>query len=202
VIAYIEGQVLLLEANAAVVRTQGVGYHVMLSKRDREQLLVNQSIALFIHTNVREDAFELYGFIHQQDKQIFYLLISITGVGPKLALSIISELRSYELINAVSHKDLAKLSSVPGVGKKTAERLCLELKDKILKLDLAHTPTATEPSAAISLSQAIRSLGYSKDQSDRAVAALEQDDLANLSLEVLIKKTLAYLTGTKSHDYN
>ena len=95
-IAFIEGQVLFLEASSVVIKTGGVGYQVMLSKKDFEQMRAGQNSALFVYTNVREDALELYGFISHQDKQIFHLLISVSGVGPKLALSITSTLLSYQ----------------------------------------------------------------------------------------------------------
>ena len=201
-IAFVEGQVLFIEPGLVVIKTGGVGYQIMLSKKDLDHTHVGQALALFVYTNVREDALELYGFMRHQDKQIFQLLISVSGVGPKLALGITSALLSHQLVNAIIQKDLALLSSIPGIGKKTAERLCLELKDKVLKIELSACIGLEEPTNALSLTQAIRGLGYSKDQSDRAVASLDQDDLSKLPLEILVKKTLAYLTGKKPHDYN
>lgn len=198
-IAFIEGQIISLEPGFAVLKTAGVGYQVMLSKKDYERVLIGQAAAFHVHSNIREDAFELYGFLHQADKQIFQMLISVSGVGPKLGLAIISALSSHDLLGAIIHKDLTKLSSINGIGKKTAERLCLELKDKALKLDLPYD--SEKPTNLLSLMQAIRGLGYSKDQSDQAVAALDPEDILSLPLEILVKKTLAVLVG-KSHDYN
>jgi len=198
VIAFVEGQVLFVEAGFVVVKTGGVGYQVSLSKKDLEHMQQGQPAALFIYTNVREDALELYGFMRAEDKHIFQLLISVSGVGPKLALSVTSALLSHQLVSAITQKDLATLSRIPGIGKKTAERLCLELKDKVLKIDISSIQQLEESTNALSLTQAIRNLGYSKDQSDRAVASLDQGDLHELPLEILVKKTLAYLTGKKA----
>jgi len=196
VIAFLEGHVLQIESGFLVVKTGGVGYQIIPSKKDLDMLIIGQQVAFYVYTHVREDAFELYGFINPQDKQIFQLLISVSGVGPKLGLAIISSLKSHELVTALGQKDLPRLSSISGIGKKTAERLCLELQDKIFKLNLSYeTP---EDSNIISLGQAIKSLGYSKEQSDRAVKALDPDDLSKLPLETLVKKTLALLAGKVS----
>lgn len=197
-IAYIEGQVLFLEGGYVVVKPGGVGYQVFMSKRDLEILNVGQSLALFTYTHIREDAFELYGFTTPIHRQIFLLLISVSGVGPKLALAILSTLAPHELINAIINKDITSLSHVPGIGKKTAERLSLELREKALKIDCGSCAEfSREGSVRASLEQAIKSLGYSKAQSDKAVLALDQGDLAALPLEVLIKKTLQVLLGNK-----
>lgn len=198
VISYIEGQVLFLETGYAVVKTSGVGYHVLLSKKDLDSLNAGQAAELFIHTHVREDAFELYGFSTRAHKQIFLLLISVSGVGPKLALSIISALSPSALLGAIIDKDIATLSSIPGIGKKIAERISLELKEKALKFDLpVSTGQQGDSATKTSLEQAIRGLGYSKSQSDKAMMNLDPDDLTNLPLEALIKKTLNVLTGNK-----
>lgn len=189
--AHIEGEILLLEGNSAIVTTMGVGYQVLLSKRDYETLIVGQKIKLHLYTHVREDALELYGFSEHIYKQLFLLLISVSGIGPKLALVILSSLSPHDLLDAITHKDIALLSSIPGIGKKTAERLSLELTDKALKLSLAETTiTPTTNSTRHHLEQAIKSLGYSKTQSDKAILGLDQGDLATLPLEDLIKKTL------------
>ncbi len=198
VIAFIEGQVCLLENGYAVIKTGGVGYQLFLSKRDLEQIIIGQSLSLFVHTHVREDAFELYGFVSALARQVFLLLISVSGVGPKLALTILSSLSPSELLPAIIATDVALLSSVPGIGKKTAERLSLELKDKAQKIDHFHLDASPHTSLRASLEQAIKGLGYSKSQSDKALLALDQEDWANLPLEGLIKKTLNVLAGSKS----
>jgi holliday junction DNA helicase RuvA len=194
-ISYIEGQILFIESNAVVVKTQGLGYQIYINKRTQENLLEGGIAALFTYTHVREDSLELYGFLDRQEKQIFLLLISVSGIGPKLALAILSAVQASDLIHALLANDINKLLAIPGVGKKTAERLILELKDKALKIDVSP-PAEKGPSQKTNLLQALKSLGYSKSQSDGAVGSLDQYDF-NLPLEELIKKTLNVLAGTK-----
>ncbi len=195
-IAFIEGDILFLETHAAIVKVGGIGYEVMLNKRDHDLLHIGQYKLFYIYNHIREDSHELYGFLYVGDKRLFKLLLSVSGVGPKLALAIISTLHPHELAQAIINKDLSILSSITGIGKKTAERLCLELKDKVMKLDLdLDLPKESTPT---SLMQALKSLGYSKDQSDKALASLAPKDLSTLPLESLVKKTLLYLSGKVS----
>lgn len=197
-IAFIEGNILFLEANSAVIDVRGVGYQLLLSKKDLECLVIGHSASFHVHTHVREDALELFGFQSRPLKQIFQLLISVSGVGPKLALGMISVLTAQQIVNALIEKDIALLSSVPGIGKKTAERLSLELKEKALKIEFAFPPSdIKDQGTLLSLNQAIRGLGYSKPQSDWALAKLGERDLIDLSLEDLIKKAITLLTGPK-----
>ncbi len=200
-ISYVEGQILYLEAGHAVVKANGIGYHILLNKKTLENILDGQNVAFFIHTHLREDAIELYGFHSRVEKQIFLLLIGVSGIGPKLAQSILSALSPHDLVCAIIDKDINRLSSVPGIGKKTAERVSLELKEKAAKMDLPfESVRAAHTSMKTSLEQAIRNLGYTKSQSDRAILKLDENDLVNLPLEDLIKKTLNALTGTLRHD--
>lgn len=194
-IAFIEGQICLIENGYAVIKPGAIGYQVFLRKRDLENLAIGDSVALYVHTHIREDAFELYGFLSSLERQIFLLLISVSGVGPKLALGILSSINPPELVNAIITKDIACLSSAPGIGKKTAERLSLELKEKAQKIDYGAFHMPDDKSVRTSLEQAIKSLGYSKSQSDKAILALDQNDLVSLPLETLIKKTLSVLAG-------
>lgn len=197
-IAFIEGNILFIDGSSVVLGVQGVGYQLLLSKRDVVHLSVGQKSSFHVYTHVREDALELFGFRSQALKNIFQHLISVSGVGPKLALSILSILDADEIISALLTKDLAKLSSVPGIGKKTAERLILELRDKMSKLENNITLEIHEPEGAlINVSKAIKNLGYSKSQGDWAIAKLDDQDKA-LPLEELIKKTINLLSGPKT----
>lgn len=198
VIAFIEGSVLSIDTNSLVINVHGVGYQLLVSKKDIDELVLGQNAAFFVHTHVREDALELFGFKSSTIKHIFQLLISVSGVGPKLALSILSALRADEIKAALIEKDIALLSSVPGIGKKTAERLSLELKEKALKLPLLmeNKPSSGE-NTLINVTQAIRGLGYSKAQCDWALTKLEESDIA-LPLEELVKKTINLLAGLKA----
>lgn len=192
-ISYIEGQVLFIETSHAVIKAAGIGYHVLLGKNDLEKLSEGQLVELFIHTHVREDAFELFGFSSRQSRQIFLLLISISGIGPRLALSILSGLSPRDLLLAIIEKDIPRLCQVPGVGKKTAERLALELQEKAQKVELPEEFFGHRK-ARVSLEQAIKGLGYSKSQSDKALLMLESKDL-DLPFEELIKKAINLLSG-------
>lgn len=191
-ISYLEGQVLFTENSYAVIKTSGVGYQVLLNKNDLDSLTVGSTAELFIHTHVREDAFDLFGFKSRLSRQIFLLLISVSGIGPKIALGILSALTPENLLLAIINNDLAKLCQTPGIGKKTAERMVLELKDKALKIDLPMEQNSY--SQKTSLEQAIRGLGYNKSQSDKAMLMLDPNDL-DLPLEELIRKTLNLLSG-------
>lgn len=194
-IAYLEGVIAFSEANHAVVNVNGVGYQLLLSKKDLELVREGEKATFFVHTHVREDALELYGFTSRHHKQIFLLLVSVSGVGPKLALTILSHMAPSDLLAAVINKDIAHLSSVPGIGKKTAERLSLELKEKALKIDREPSSNIENLDSKSSLVQAIRSLGYSKIQSDKALLALSAEDM-ELPFDALIKKTLNILSGS------
>jgi holliday junction DNA helicase RuvA len=198
-ISYIEGQVLCLEPGFAVVKVGGVGYHVLLNKKALEQIALGQAISLFTHTHMRQDALELYGFYSRLEKQIFLMLISVSGIGPKLAQGILSSLSPADLIHAIVAKDIGKLSSIPSVGKKTAERLSLELKEKVGKIDMPLNDKNTDHnSVKTSLEMAIKSLGFTKSQSENAIINLGQEDLINLPLEDLIRKALKLLSGSNA----
>lgn len=194
-IAYIEGPIIFTEPNAIIISNQGVGYHIIVPKNDLENYSTGQSVNLYIYTHVKEDALELYGFQSHEHKQFFCLLISVSHVGPKLALAILSTLLPEKLALAIQEKNITLLSSISGVGKKTAERISLELKDKVVKLSFTSSPTISDHSISTSLKLAIRGLGYSKDQSERALLSLSQEELTSLSLETLIKKSLNVLTS-------
>lgn len=197
-ISYVEGEILFLEANGVVVKTAGLGYQVLLPKNALENLSEGQRVQFFTYQHVREDALELYGFLTRLDRQIFLLLIQVSGVGPKLALTILSALRSHELIRALIDKDIALLSSVSGIGKKTAERLSLELKDKAMKIDVVTVQHAEPISVRSHLEDIIKGLGYTKAQGEKAVLSLDKNDLETLPLEDLIKKTLNLLSKNRA----
>ena len=153
------------------------------------------AITLFVHTHVREDAFVLYGFATREDRAVFRQLIGLSNIGPKIALSILGALPVAELASAVHHGEVAKLTRVPGVGKKTAERIVLELKDKVLAPPpLAGAPApAPRPAArgakAELLHGALTRMGYRPAEAERAVVALgarvEAEPLADLVREAL-----------------
>lgn len=134
-IAHIKGLLLRKSTNAIIIDNGGIGYEVITPLSTFYALPdENKEVSLHVYTHVREDAFILFGFMTELEKTIFRLLISVSGIGPKLGVNILSGIGPEELLDAISSGDIAKLQSIPGIGKKTAERLALELKDKALKV--------------------------------------------------------------------
>ncbi|WP_312203187.1 Holliday junction branch migration protein RuvA [Anaerospora hongkongensis] len=130
-IGYIKGQITHLFADFCFVDVQGVGYRVFVPNSTRQKLTIGTSVVLFTHLNVREDALLLYGFYTQEEYELFLHLIAITGIGPRVALGILSAVDPQGFRLAVSQKNIGILTKIPGIGKKTAERLILELQDKL-----------------------------------------------------------------------
>jgi len=132
VIASLSGKLIFRALDKAVIDVRGVGYEVYLSTDGISRLGdVGDDVFLFIHTHVREDAIVLYGFQEEEEKEMFLILKTVSGVGPKLALAILSGLRVADLCRAIGSKDIKALTALQGVGKKTAERLCVDLKEKV-----------------------------------------------------------------------
>jgi Holliday junction DNA helicase RuvA len=159
---------------------------------------IGEAVFLKIHTHVREDAFKLFGFITDEEQLIFQKLISISKVGPKLALSILSGMPPVDLMTAIMENNVAKISTIPGVGKKTAERLTLELKDKLGDITLEFSPGDSRP---ISLGgvlddavSALVNLGYKKPQAEKALKSIWEQNGKDHSLEDLIKESLNVLS--------
>jgi len=157
-----------------IVDVQGVGYQVFVSLNSFYRLPEpGDRVNLLIHTHVREDALQLYGFIDRQEKDLFLLLVSVSGIGPRLALNILSGTPAHELQEALETGDLVRLVATPGIGKKTAERLIVELRDKVKLLKGAREggdgrrATGVEAEAV----SALVNLGYRRSEADRAVKA-------------------------------
>ena len=131
-ISYLQGTLKNLDATRATIVTNGVGYEVHISLQTYYKLEGQREAALEIYTHVREDTLALYGFATSEEKFAFEKLISISGIGPTLAQKILSGIEPHDLADAIAQNDTRKLSSIPGVGKKTADRICLELRDKLV----------------------------------------------------------------------
>jgi Holliday junction DNA helicase RuvA len=182
---------------SCVIDVRGVGYEVTvpLGAVGRAPPDDAGAVTLWIHTHVREDAFVLYGFASREDRAVFRQLIAVSNIGPKIALSILGALPVGELAAAVAGGETTKLTRVPGVGKKTAERIVLELKDKLLApppaLAAAAAPAKAAPRGAKAelLHGALTRLGYRPAEAERAVTALgarvESEPLADLVREAL-----------------
>ena len=189
-----------------IIDVQGVGYEVLLSARTYDRLPpVGEKSFLFIHTSVREDAITLYGFDALEEKQLFLLLNTVSGVGPKLALGILSGIDGNELCDAISLKDMARLTSLSGVGKKTAQRLCMELGEKVGSVALAgpavnggsgEAPPAREGFALQDAASALINLGYPAETAWQALRTVQQSDpdrAAEMEVDELIRAALRSL---------
>ena len=194
-IALLTGQLALKEADRVVVRTtSGLGYECFVPTRTLAQLPPpGQPVELHTTLVVREDAHTLYGFATVEERRVFQRLLQASGIGPKLALAMLSLHASDRLVRAIRERDIAALVAVPGVGKKTAERLVLELTDKTA--DLAAEEAAPASPASDVATKALVRLGYSAQAADDAVRhALAQDGRREAA--DLIKAALAFLAGT------
>jgi holliday junction DNA helicase RuvA len=195
VIAWLEGTLKQLDATRALVLTTGVGYEVHISLSTYYKLEGKKDVALEIYTHVREDALSLYGFATFEEKFAFEKLISISGIGPTLAQKILSGIDPADLADAIARNDARKLSSIPGVGKKTAERICLELRDK-----LALPATTTTPAVPTRLSvdddvhSALVNLGYRPKDGELAVDKARQELGGDAEFSAILKRALRHLT--------
>ena len=175
-IAHLRGRILAKHPNRVVVDVHGVGYdvHVPLSTY-YDVGDPGEDIVLHVHTHVREDALQLYGFLTPLEQQLFERLIAISGIGPKLAVAVLSGIDTGELVSAVQRGDVARLTRVPGVGRKTAERIVLELKDRLGHLVASSDAEASAVSSSDRLRDdlvsALQNLGYHRPLAEKAVDA-------------------------------
>ncbi len=174
-IAFLRGRILDKHPNRLIVDVQGVGYdvHVPLSTY-YEVGDPGGEVTLRVHTHVREDALQLYGFLTTFEQQVFERLIGISGIGPRLAIAVLSGIDPRDLVGAVQRADLARLTAIPGVGRKTAERIVLELKDRLTQLAGAPAAEAAAPASPADrlrddLVSALVNLGYHRPQAEKTV---------------------------------
>ncbi len=174
-IAQLRGRIVEKQPNRIVIDVNGVGYDVLVPLSTFYGLGESGAeIALRIHTHVREDALLLYGFATRLEQELFERLISVSGIGPKVALAVLSGIEPAELIRAIHHADLARLTAIPGVGKKTSERIVLELKDRLPRVEHAPAPdgSSVQPSALRDdVLSALMNLGYHRPLAEKAVDA-------------------------------
>lgn len=205
-IGRIRGTLLEQEPDRVVVETAGgVGYEVFVAPRLMMELPpAGEEVTLFVHTQVREDAITLYGFADRTDRAVFRLVLTVQGIGPKLAMALVGTTDPEALAGAIAREDVAALTRVPGLGKKTASRLVLELKDKLDKLLIAQgrdfaeaanaslVPEAAEPPAVEDAKAALAALGYNAREIGKAmkVAAPTPDD----SVQSLLRRALKVLS--------
>ncbi len=194
-IGYLEGTLKHLDATHALVVAGGVGYDVHISLSTYYRLEGRRDAALEIYTHVREDALSLYGFASTEEKLAFEKLISISGIGPTLAQKILSGIDPADLADAIARADARKLSSIPGVGKKTAERICLELRDKLVALPAATSPVSpTRISIDDDVNSAMVNLGYRPKDAELAIDKARQELGGEAEFSALLKRALRHLT--------
>ena len=192
-IAHIRGKLLTRQPSQAIVEAAGVGYDIAISVTTFTALPPEGSeISLHIHTQVREDTLALYGFLTRDEKRVFERLITVSGVGPKLAITILSGLPAERLVSALRGQDHAMLTRIPGVGKKLSERLVVELKDKLE--DMATTTPAMQSAgpAADDVLSALVNLGYSRPSAQKAIeTAAAKDKSSAEDFEHLFRAALS-----------
>src|SRR2546430_15408291 len=176
-IAHLRGKLLAKHPNQVVVETSGIGYDVAISVPTFSDLPnVGSEIALHIHTHVREDLIALYGFLRSAEKQVFEKLITVSGIGPKLAITILSGMPADEMVGAIRGNDVARLTKIPGIGRKTAERMVLELRDKLppVGTDQIHVIPSLSAVQEDVLS-ALVNLGYQRATAEKALNTIEKN---------------------------
>src|SRR5438105_11357109 len=194
-IAHLRGKLLAKHPNQAVVETGGVGYDVVISVPTFSDLpAVGSEVALHIHTHVREDSIALYGFLRPAEKQLFEKLITVSGIGPKLAITILSGMPADEMVGAIRGNDVARLTRIPGIGRKTAERMVLELRDKLPSEGIsAAAPVATISPVEEDVLSALVKLGYQRAAAERTLATVSRNGKGG-SFELLFREALAALS--------
>jgi Holliday junction DNA helicase RuvA len=197
VIAFLRGRLLEKHPNRVVVDVGGVGYDVQVPVSSFYGLgEAGTDVALRIHTHVREDAIALFGFASALELQLFERLIAVSGIGPKVALAVLSGIEPPELVQAVQRSDVVRLTAIPGIGKKTAERIVLELKDRLAAVAAPAGAIGALPGAdpmRDDLLSALVNLGYHRPAAEKAVdAALEAN--AGASFQVALRAALKHLS--------
>jgi holliday junction DNA helicase RuvA len=200
-IGHLRGQILLKKPNLVLLDVHGVGYEVHIPLTSFYELPNEGSeVALKIHTHVREDALVLFGFHSQREKDFFLKLISISGIGPKLAISILSGAQVEELAQAIADGNLSRLTSIPGIGRKTAERLVLELKSQITSFLVSEQVESGRDVAKLSaleedILSALVNLGYPRNSAEKALATVLRSAECERTFEDVLRNTLRRLAG-------
>jgi Holliday junction DNA helicase RuvA len=202
-IASLSGVVQVKKSDRVVVDVHGVGYELFVPGRVIDGLPASgQAVFLHVHTSVREDAITLFGFVREEEKQLFLILTGVTGIGPKLALAMLSAMNGDTLCAVLAARDVTRLSTIPGIGKKIAQRLCVELQDKVAGIGtpLQLAPGMAAPAVRLSDAQqdaasALVNLGYTEAQAWQAVtaAAGRCGDETAPTVERLIREALRSL---------
>jgi Holliday junction DNA helicase RuvA len=199
-IAHLSGKLFQKLPNTIIIDVAGVGYEVTIPLSTFYELgEPGSDVSLKIHTHVREDVIQLFGFKTSIEKELFLRVTSVTGIGPKLAITMLSGMAAGELVQSIRNNDLARLTTIPGIGRKTAERVVVELRDKLQNITIEEAAGA-EPSAAESEAEivddtiaALQALGYPKPLAERAVSAALREE-GQRTIEAVLKRSLKKLS--------
>lgn len=200
-IAFLSGKLLEKEANLVIINVGGVGYEVVIPLSTFYDLgEIGEDVSLRVYTYVREDALQLFGFKTVRERELFLLLISVSGIGPKSAITALSGMSADEIIGAIRQNNLARLNSIPGVGKKTAERLVIELRDKIAKLSAVSSeemkaegvPQLSGDDVFDDAISALVNLGYQRSAAEKALQMAMKEG-TEMSVQKLLRRSLQLL---------
>ena len=194
-ITQLQGKLVEKNPTYVVIDCQGVGYFVNISLNTYSALPEGEAIKLYTYLQIKEDAHTLYGFITKAEREVFVLLLSVSGVGASTARTMLSALTAAQVRNAIVNGEVATIQSVKGIGIKTAQRVVLDLKDKMLKLqDFADEPTTTTNTHKEEALAALEVLGFVRKQAEKVIDKIIQTATTELSVEELIKQALKMMT--------
>lgn len=197
-IAQIRGQLIAKSPGSAVIETNGLGFQVYISLQTFYDLPeIDQPVQIYTYTHVREDALQLYGFSTLLERELFQILLGVSGIGPKLALNILSGISASVLLESLRHGDLKQLISIPGVGRKMAERMVLDLREKVAKLEARTMPLPSYGKVPDQIMEdvisALVNLGYKKSEAEQAVKKVLPEK-GEKKLEEVLKDSLRILS--------
>jgi Holliday junction DNA helicase RuvA len=195
-IGQLRGRLVDKRPNQVLLDVGGVGYQVLIPLSTFAALgELHAEVTLLIHTHLREDQLQLFGFLTAREKQLFELLLSASGVGPTLALKILSGMSVDDLVPAIRHGDLGQLVRIPGIGKKTAERIVVELRDRLAALEAVPAAATSRIGLAGDVASALLNLGYERREVDHAIEQAQRSGPAG-SFEALLRAALRQLSGS------
>ena len=192
-IAHLQGRLVEKSPTEVVIECGGVGYRVNISLHTFSLLTASENIRLYTHLQIKEDAHTLYGFVEKAERELFRLLISVSGIGAGIARTMLSSLDPRQIINALAHGDVGTIQSIKGIGAKTAQRAVLDLRDKVLKIydldEVSAGPSNTNKDEALS---ALEVLGFNRKLAEKAVEKIMRDE-PEATVELIIKLALKNL---------
>jgi len=196
-ISLLNGTVRSIQSDRLVVEVGGIGLSVLVTPLTTTQVTLGSQVQLFTSLVVREDSLTLFGFVNEESRSLFELVQTVSGIGPKVALSILGALTPEDLGRAISQEDIGAIEKVPGIGRKGAQRMILELKGKLSDLSHVQQYKGHQPAWREQLSSALVSLGFSPKESDNAISVVVSElqadgiDASSVELSDLLKRTLA-----------